>query len=79
MDPRAATGMLEALLSVAAFTTPFGLIVGICDWAGNHPVEHSNNTNTFFDMPSLILVPLWSAHCGESLLGPDRPLLKRHV
>jgi hypothetical protein len=30
ISPRAATGMLEELMPVAAFTTPFRVMLGVC-------------------------------------------------
>lgn len=44
--PRAATGILEELTPVAAFTTPFGLILGVDAWADRILAEHRKNTDS---------------------------------
>ena len=47
-EPRAATGTLDELLPVAAFTSPLGEIDGVCAWSVNHTAKGSRYIGRIF-------------------------------
>jgi hypothetical protein len=59
MEPRAATGTLDELRPVAAFTKPAGSIEGVCACAGSQEIKKSKQTKSLwyliFNIPAMLV------------------------